>query len=88
MYGVFPFAVGKESETPSCGREKGLRLPRSLGRSMRNEGVSDPSPHRKRESQTLFSHRKSENPLHPEIPFAKVPLAQRIIMHLHELACV
>ena len=45
----------KGSETPSCGGEKGLRLPRSLGRSMRNEGVSDPSPHRKRESQYLDS---------------------------------
>ena len=29
----------KGSETPSCGGEKGLRLPLSLGRSMRNEGV-------------------------------------------------
>ena len=34
--------------------EEGLRLPCSLGRSMRNEGVSDPFPHCKRESQTLF----------------------------------
>ena len=68
----------KGSETPSCGGEKGLRLPRSLGRSMRNEGVSDPCPHRKRESQTLFSHRKRENPVHPKIPLAKIPLAQRI----------
>ena len=32
----------KGSETPSCGGKRGLRLPRSLGRSMRNEGVSDP----------------------------------------------
>ena len=56
------------SETPSCGGEKGLRLPRSLGRSMTNEGVSDPFPHRKRESQTLFPPQKgkprtSQNPL-------------------------
>ena len=41
--------------------KKGLRLPRSLGRSMRKEGVSDPFfPHRKRENQTLFPHRKRE----------------------------
>ena len=30
----------KGSEAPSCGGTRGLRLPRSLGRSMRNEGVS------------------------------------------------
>ena len=68
MYGVSPFAVGKGSETPSCDGEKGLRLPRSPGRSMRTEGVSDPFPHRKRESQTLFpaakgKPRTSQNPL-------------------------
>ena len=58
----------KGSETSSCDGEKGLRLPRSLCRSMRNEGVSDPFSHRKRESQTLFPLQKgkprtSENPL-------------------------
>ena len=78
----------KGSETPSCGGEKGLRLPRSLGRSMRNEGVSDPFPHRKRESQTLFPIARGSlrpffppqkgNPVHPQIPLGKIPLAQRI----------
>ena len=58
----------KGSETPSCGGEKGLRLPRSLGRSMRNEGVSDPFPHRKRESQTLFPTAKAETPYIPKSP--------------------
>ena len=58
----------KGSETPSCGGRRGLRLPRSLGRSMRNQGVSDPLSHRKRESQTLFptakgKPRTSQNPL-------------------------
>ena len=33
------------------------------------EGVSDP-----------FSHRKRENPVHPKIPLAKIPLAQRTIV--------
>ena len=55
----------KGPETPSCGGEMGLRLPRSLGRSMRNEGISDPFlPHRKRESQTLFPTAKGN----PKIP--------------------
>ena len=50
------------SETLSCGGEKGLslRLPRSLGQSMTNEGVSDPFPHRKRQSQTLFPTAKGK----------------------------
>ena len=46
---------------------------------MRNEGVSDPFPHRKRESQTLFPAAKGENLVHPQIPLVKIPLAQRII---------
>ena len=49
----------KGLETPSRGGE-GLRLPRSLGRSMTNGGVSDPFPHRKRESQTLFPTAKGK----------------------------
>ena len=58
----------KGSATPFWGGKKGLRLPRSLGRSMRNEGVSDPFSHLKRESQTLFptakgKPRTSQNPL-------------------------
>ena len=75
----FPFCDGQEgSETLSCGGEKGLRLPRSLGRSMRNEGVSDPFPHCKRVSQTLdLSLRRRGNLVHPQIPIAKIPLAQR-----------
>ena len=58
----------KRSETPSCGGKKGLRLPRSLGRSMRNEGVSDPFSHRKRESQTLFPTAKGKTPYLPKSP--------------------
>ena len=67
----------KGSETPSCGGEKGLRLPRSscsdLGTRESQtifppqEGVSDP-----------FSHCKRENPVHPKIPLAKIPLAQHM----------
>ena len=72
----FPFCGGKKGLRLPLAR--GLRLPRSLGRSMRNKGVSDPSPHRKRESQTPFSHRKRENPVPPKIPLAKIPLAQPI----------
>ena len=48
---------------------------------MRNEAVSDPFPHRERERLRVsdpFSHRKRENPVHPEIPLAKIPLAQRM----------
>ena len=58
----------KGSETPSCGGEKGLRLPRSLGRSMRNEGVSVPLPHRRGSLRSFFPSQKgkprtSPNPL-------------------------
>ena len=45
-----------------------LRLPRSLGRSMRHKGVSNPFPHRKRESQTLVPTAKGETPVDPQIP--------------------
>ena len=69
----------KGSETPTCGGEKGLRFPRSLGRSMRNGGVSDPFPHRKRESQTLFPTAKGKTPYIPKIPLADIPLARRMI---------
>ena len=78
----------KGSETPCCDGEKGLRRPRSLGRSRRNKAVSDPFPHRKTESQTLSPNAKrslrpfpppqKENPVHPQIPLAKIPLAQRM----------
>ena len=63
----------KGSETPSCGGEKGLRLPRSLGRrheergSLRpffpsQEGVSDPCSHCKRGKPRTVG-RTSQNPL-------------------------
>ena len=68
MYGVLPFRWEKGSETPSCDGKKGLRLPRSLCRSMRNEGVSDPFSHRKRESQTLFPTAKGKTPHIPKSP--------------------
>ena len=57
----------KLSETPSCGEEEGLRLPRSPGRSMRNKGVSDPFPHRK-ESQTIFPTAKGKTWYIPKSP--------------------
>ena len=63
----------KRSETPSCGGGMGLRLPRSLGRSMRNEGVSDPFPHRNRESQTLFPTAKGKTPHIPKSPYPVSP---------------
>ena len=78
MYGVFRFAVGKGSETPSCDGEKGLRLPRSSCSDLGNEGVSDPFPHRKRESQTLFPTAKGKKPVHTKILLAKIPLEQRM----------
>ena len=53
--------------------EEGLRLPRSSCSDLGNEGVSDPFPHRKRE------YRKKENPTHPKIALAKIPLAQRVM---------
>ena len=66
------------SETPFCDGEKGLRLPRSLGRSMRERGSLRPfSPSQEGVSDPL-SHRKRQNPVHPKIPLAKIPLAQRI----------
>ena len=58
----------KGSETPSCGGEEDLRLLRSLSRSMRNEGFSDPFPHRKKESQTLFPTAKGKTPYIPKSP--------------------
>ena len=70
----------KGSETPYCGGEKGLRLSRSLGRSMRNEGVSDPFSPSQQGVSDPFSHRKRGNLAHPQIPLAKIPLAQRIII--------
>ena len=61
----------KGSETPSCGAS-------DLG----NEGVSNPFFHRKRESQTLFPHRKRENPAPLQIHLAKIPLAHLMIPFL------
>ena len=68
---LFPFAVGKrvrDSETPSCDWEKGLRLPRSSCSEIGNEGVSDPFPHRKRESQTLLPTVKGKTLYIPKSP--------------------
>ena len=44
---------------------------------MRNKGVSDPFPIA-RGSLRPFSHHKRGNLAHPQIPLAKIPLAQRI----------
>ena len=65
----------KGSETPSCGGGKGSEtplFPRSEHEergslrpfSQSQEGVSDP-----------FSHRKRENPVHPQIPLNENPLS-------------
>ena len=71
----FPFCGGKKgSETPSCGGEKDLSLPCSLGRSMRNEGVSDTFPHRMRESHTLFPPQKGKPRTSPK-PLSANPLS-------------
>ena len=65
----FPLLRWEEgSETPSCDGEKGLRLPRSSCSDLGNEGVSDPFPHRKRESQTLFPTAKGETLYIPKSP--------------------
>ena len=56
------------SETPSCDGKKGLRLPRSSCSDLGNEGVSDPFPHRKRESQTLFPTAKGKTSYIPKTP--------------------
>ena len=77
----------KGSETPSCGGKRGLRLPRSLGRSMRNEGVSDPFFHRKRESQTLFPTAKGKTSYIPQNPLAQIPLAQRMTTLVKRRSC-
>ena len=53
-----PLPWGKGSETPSF----------PAGRSMRNEGVSDPFSHCKRESQTLFPTAKGETSYIPRSP--------------------
>ena len=70
----------KGSGTRFGGGEKGLRLPRSLGWSMRKKGVSDPFLHRKRESQTLFPTAKG-NPVHPQIPLATNPFFRPLIYY-------
>ena len=68
MYEVSPFALGKGSETLSCDGEKGLRLPCSSRSDLGNEGVSNPLPNRKRESQTLFPTAKGKTPYIPKSP--------------------
>ena len=65
----FPFCGGKKGlRLPLAMGKKGLRLPRFSRSDLGNEGVSDPFPHCKRESQTLFptakgKTRTSQNPL-------------------------
>ena len=75
----FPFCGGKK-ETPSCGGEKGLRLPLSLGRSMRNKGVPDPFfPPQKGKPRTS-PNPLSKNPLsatHHLIGFGKGGLLEK-----------
>ena len=75
----FLFCGGKKrSETPSCDGEKGLRLPRSSCSDLGNEGVSDLFFPSQEGVSDPFSHRKRENPVHPKIPLANIPLAQRM----------
>ena len=64
---------GKGSETPFGDGERGLRLPRSSCSDLENEGVSDPFPHRKRESQTLFPIAKVKTPYIPKSSERKSP---------------
>ena len=77
FWDVRSFAMGERGlRLPLAVGKKGLRLPRSLGRSMRNEGLSDPFLPSQEGVSDLFSQRKKENPVHPKIPLAKIPLAQ------------
>ena len=81
----------KGSETPSCGAKKGLRLPRSSCSDLGNEGVSDPFSPCKRESQTRFPTAEAKTPYPPQIPLAKIPLAQPItnvhLSNVHFVLC-
>ena len=69
----------KGSEAPSCDGEKGLSLPRSSCSDLGNKGGSDPFP-TKRGSLRPFFPPQRENPVHPQIPLAKIPLAQRMMI--------
>ena len=65
----------KGSETPFCSGEKGLRLPRSLGWCMRNEGVSDPfSPLQEGVSDLFFPSQKGKPRTSPN-PLSDKPLS-------------
>ena len=64
----------KGSETPSCGGEKGLRLPRPLGRSLRNEGVSDPFPIARGSLRLFFPPQKAKPRTSPN-PLSENPLS-------------
>ena len=58
--------------------EKGSETPSFLMLRHRDQGSLRPfSPSQEGVSDT-FSHRKRENPVHPKIPSAKIPLAQRM----------
>ena len=68
--------LGDVKGFPFCSGKKGLRLPFAVGKGSETpsfprleheEGVSDP-----------LSHCKRGNLVHPQIPLAKIPLAQRI----------
>ena len=65
----------KGSETPFCGGTRGLRLPRSLGRSMRNEGVSDPSLPTARGSLRPFFPPQQGKPCISPNPLSEIPLS-------------
>ena len=67
----------KGSETPSCDGEQGLRLPHSSCSDLGNEGASDPFPTARGSLRPFFPPQKGK-PVHPKIPLAKLPLAQRM----------
>ena len=60
---------GKGSKTPSFPRSEHEERGSDVSVSPSQEGISGP-----------FSHRKRVNLVHPQIPLAKIPLAQRISM--------
>ena len=64
----------KGSATPSSGGENGLRLHGSLGRSMRNEGVSDPFPIARGSLRPFFPPQKGKPRTSPN-PLSENPLS-------------
>ena len=75
--GFSPLLWEKGSEAPSCDGKKGLRLPHSSCSDIGNEGVTDPVPHRKRESQRLrpFSPPQRGKPRTSQNPLSENPLS-------------